>query len=370
MRATASYCSVILTSILSTALPFSLAFAPPTGTLSTISHGKLLFSSAPSTSSTSLRASSLDEESVAETIEDTIIENTSNKQKRVAILLCPAQFCVPKDYENLLAAILEDVQHRSKLVDVVATRVAPLPRTEWIKVAKQLPTKNFLDANLSVRVTLDWYFEAMEQALAEMFAEAGEDIEICVVGHSIGGWVARAYIGGLSGSSTAVHCLAKEKITSLITLGTPHISPESALVDQTRGLLREIAQDPSCSSTALHDRGVKITCVGSSGLAGNLLTSELEELIAATSYLPLIGRLGKDVRGDGIVPTDLAFMDAPARRVVIEKCLETGSPVRHAHVLPTPWNLWDGSAPSWELPEEITWYGSPGVVSQWFKYIE
>jgi triacylglycerol esterase/lipase EstA (alpha/beta hydrolase family) len=89
-------------------------------------------------------------------------------------------------------------------VEIVATRVAPLPRTEWIKVAKQLPTKNFIDANLSVKVTLDWYFEAIERGLSELLAEAGgksnmDDVEICVIGHSIGGWVARAYLGGLSG---------------------------------------------------------------------------------------------------------------------------------------------------------------------------
>lgn len=118
-----------------------------------------------------------------------------NKQKRLAILLCPAQFCVPVDYEELLATIQT---HPQSNVEVVATCVAPLPRTEWIKVAKQLPTKNFLDANLSVKVTLDWYFDAMETALADLFAEGGDDVEVCVIGHSIGGWVARAYLGGLS----------------------------------------------------------------------------------------------------------------------------------------------------------------------------
>lgn len=66
-------------------------------------------------------------------------------------------------------------------------------------MAKQLPTKSFLDASLDVRVTLDWYFDAIEEGLSELFAEGGEDIEVCLVGHSIGGWVARAYLGGMSG---------------------------------------------------------------------------------------------------------------------------------------------------------------------------
>lgn len=89
--------------------------------------------------------------------------------------------------------------HLPPNTDVVASRVAPLPRTEWIKVARQLPTKRFIDAELDVGVTLDWYFDAIEDALAELFAESGEDVEICLVGHSIGGWVARAYLGGMSG---------------------------------------------------------------------------------------------------------------------------------------------------------------------------
>ncbi|KAL7518184.1 hypothetical protein ACHAWF_000179, partial [Thalassiosira exigua] len=207
------------------------------------------------------------------------------------------------------------------------------------KVARQLPTKDFVDATLSVQVTLDWYFDAIERGLAELFAEGGDVVNVCVLGHSIGGWVARAYLGGLGGSSSAVYRLAKDRITSLVTLGTPHTSPKSALVDQTRGLLYEIAASPACSSRALVNRGVKVTCVGSLGLRGKLLTTELEELVAATSYLPLVGRFGPDVRGDEIVPTELAFMEAPARRVEIERCSETGSAVRHAHVLPTPWNL-------------------------------
>ena len=58
-------------------------------------------------------------------------------------------------------------------------------------------------------------------------------------------------------SSTAIYRHAKDKVSSLVTLGTPHISPESALVDQTRGLLREIASSDACSSQSLYDREKK-----------------------------------------------------------------------------------------------------------------
>ena len=163
--------------------------------------------------------------------------------------------------------------------------------------------------------------------------------------------------------------MAAERVSSLITLGTPHISPESALVDQTRGLLREIAEAPACSPEALAERGIDITCVCSSSLSGNFLTTDVEQLVAASSYLPLLGKIGGDVSGDGIVPLDLAFMESPARKIEIEKCEVTGAPVRHSHVLPTPWNLWDGYAPSIKLPDEFVSYVSDGVIPQWAQYI-
>lgn len=113
---------------------------------------------------------------------------------RVSILVCPAQFCVPDDYQVLF----ENLRSADCNVQVGTTIVAPLPRTEWIKVAKQLPTKNFWDATLPVHETLGWYFDAIESGLSEIFAKEGPEAKVCIIGHSIGGWVARAYLGGLS----------------------------------------------------------------------------------------------------------------------------------------------------------------------------
>lgn len=112
----------------------------------------------------------------------------------LSILLCPAQFCVPADYNVLFENLRKELGNDR----IRSCRVAPLPRTEWIKVAKSLPTMDYINAELSVFQTLDWYFVAIETSLTEIFAQDGKDAEICFIGHSIGGWVARAYIGGLS----------------------------------------------------------------------------------------------------------------------------------------------------------------------------
>jgi len=293
------------------------------------------------------------------------------KLERVALLVCPAQFCVPDDYavlfENLRALSSDDAATLA-WPRIGTCVVAPLPRTEWIRVARQLPTRAFWDARLPVHSTLDWYFDAIEKGLAQIFAQEGEDVRICIVGHSIGGWVARAYLGGLGRTSSAVYRLASTQVSSLITLGTPHVSPELALVDQTRGLLREIADAESCSPETLAARGIDVTCVCSQGLDGNFWTTNVEELVAASSYWPLSGSFRG--AGDGIVPLSLAFMEEPSRRIVVESCGATMLPVRHSHVVPTPWNLWNGYAPSIILPDAtFPSYVSKGVVAQWAQYI-
>jgi hypothetical protein len=289
-------------------------------------------------------------------------------KKKVAVLVCPAQFCVPADY-----ACLEE-QLRRLVPELQTFIVAPLPRTEWIKVAQQLPTVAFVQAKLPVLETLSWYFDAIEQGLSEIFAssdsEDGGDVSICIIGHSIGGWVARAYLGGLALSSTAAHQLALQRVSSLVTLGTPHTSPDTALVDQTRGLLAAIAASPSCHPQALIDAiGLDITCVCGSGVRGKFWTTNLEEIVAASSYLPLTGKVN-DVEGDGIVPLDLAFLEAPARRVELATCTITQQPIRHCHVVPTPWNLWNGYQASIGLAsKDFPSYVSEGVVHQWAQYV-
>jgi hypothetical protein len=183
-------------------------------------------------------------------------------------------------------------------------------------------------------------------------------------------------------SSTSIFRMTRLQCSSLITLGTPHLVSPFALVDQTRGLISEIEQTPSCSPRALQEEhGIDITCVCSSGVNGNFWdgfstatssTAPLETLIAAASYLPLVGTM--NTRGDGIVPLPVAFLE-DTRHVILEQCSVSNKFIIHSHVLPTPWNLWNGTAPSISLlsssndDDTYVSYVSPGVVSQWAPYI-
>ena len=296
----------------------------------------------------------------AETTPSTDALQHSNEEegtRNISILVCPAQFCVPADYDD----ILQDL--RETLPGIGHALTVPLSRTDWIKVARQLPTKEFFTAELPVEETLRWYFASIEQGIAEILANSDDpsNVRICIVGHSIGGWVARAYLGGLSRSSTAVGRAVQEGklVSSLITLGTPHVLGENALVDQTRGLVSAIEATEACHPRAFQDRGINVVCVASCGIQGKFLSTDISELVAASSYGPLSGNWTNV--GDGIVPADLAFLEDPAERIMVDQA-------EHIHVLPTPWNLWDASAPSIRL--ELESYFSRTAMTKWTAFIQ
>jgi pimeloyl-ACP methyl ester carboxylesterase len=287
----------------------------------------------------------------------TAIAATAAASTRVSILLCPAQFCVPADYDRILDDLNKYIPNLGYSV------TAPLSRRDWIKVARQLPTRRFFTAELPVEETLRWYFQAMEAGLADILAresESNEKTTICIVGHSIGGWVARAYLAGLSQSSTAIGRAVQQqqRVSSLVTLGTPNTMVDTSLVDQTRGLLSAIAATPSAHPRSFQQRGISVACVASAAIQGQLFTSNVQQLVAATSYGPLSGNWA--AVGDGIVPIDLAFLDDPAERVIVDKA-------EHIHVLPTPWNLWDGTAPS--IPLGLDSYFGADAMAKWAPYV-
>jgi ferredoxin-like protein FixX len=197
-------------------------------------------------SSKIISVSATKEEEEQQQQESTQEQKHRHCRNKISILVCPAQFCVPDDYN-----ILFDDLHSDDTIEIGTCVVCQLPQTEWIKVAKQLPTINFVQGTLNVPKTLDWYFISIETAATTIFSTELQygniNPSICIIGHSIGGWIARAYLGGMSQSSTAIYPALVNACTSLITFGTPHSVSNNAIVDQTRGLINSIDSTSMCT---------------------------------------------------------------------------------------------------------------------------
>lgn len=201
-----------------------------------------------------------------------------------------------------------------------------------------------------------------------MEADFAPDVPISFLGHSIGGWVARSYIGEVLGQDARL-----QRICSLVTLGTPHNTPPKdswlSAIDQTRGLLSFINREfpsgfplPSSAVTCVAGKGTRAPSSVQGLLEGlsekiwdeSMGRSKLlEQLVALASYLPLSGEaLG--VEGDGLIPVGTAVMPGCAS-LVLEDC-------NHADFVPTPGR-------SLKLPETYKWYGSPQFIDQWTKFL-
>jgi len=278
---------------------------------------------------------------------------------KVPVILCPAQFGTPADYKEFVG-LMEDRGF--------AVYPAPLSRFDWLKIVPATLTKEFLTAQLKPAKTLGFFYEAIDKALEEVDRVHGSEEQVVFLGHSIGGWVARSYIGERLGEEGA------KRIRSLVTLGTPNNAPPKdsivSSLDQTRGLLTYI-NDKFPSGYPLQASAVG--CVAGSGTAvpekigevfenaGDKLwdaevgrSKLLEEVVALSSYLPLSGKaLG--VKGDGLIPVETALIGGECKSVVLQDC-------NHAGFVPTP-------GPSLMLPKSYLWYGSEELIDEWINML-
>lgn len=223
------------------------------------------------------------------------------------VILCPQQFGgKPGDYTALTAAL------RAKGHPVYLARISAL---QWLSIVKSAVSKAYFEGTLEPSKTLPFYNNAINEAIARMdanHANNGAFPEFSLLSHSIGGWVARAWLGEIASESV------KERCRKYVSLGTPHSEPPAdslvAKVDQTRGLLKYINDRfpgayYSVNNPEKDDKNCNIeyTCVASKGVPGKLEFFKLDSLLAFASYFALCGQ--GDVEGDGITPVKGALLD-------------------------------------------------------------
>jgi triacylglycerol esterase/lipase EstA (alpha/beta hydrolase family) len=175
----------------------------------------------------------------------------------------------------------------------------------------------------------------LDQTVKSLMQETGSD-RVNLVGHSAGGWICRIYLGEIPydvhPGDQGKPCLwqAHPQVTTLVTLGTPHVSQE-------RWTKRNLDFVKQHYPGAFYP-SVKYVCVAGKAIYGK---RDWANWFVYSSYELTCGK--GDCWGDGITPIESAHL-AGADNLTLENVLHS----------PRPGKLW---------------YGSPEVVKAWATHL-
>jgi triacylglycerol esterase/lipase EstA (alpha/beta hydrolase family) len=178
--------------------------------------------------------------------------------------------------------------------------------------------------------------QVLDQTVKQVMQETGSD-RVNLIGHSAGGWISRIYLGevpyDIHPGDMGKACLwkAHPAVSTLVTLGTPHVSRE-------RWTKRNLDFVKNHYPGAFHPT-VHYVCVAGKAIFGQ---RRWGQWFAYSSYELTIGR--GDTWGDGITPIEAAHLEG-AENILLEGVLHSPRP-------------------------DKLWYGSESVVQQWAKYLQ
>jgi len=221
-----------------------------------------------------------------------------------------------------------------------SAEVVPITRLSWLRIARGVTSRRFWTYDSEPQDLFSFYLKETERTVLESFEKSGGQ-KVTLVGHSAGGWLARAILG--DGDFNGDRRVPSSDVCcGLISLGTPHFPPSNIEADMTRGCLRFV--DKCFPGTHLKNRGISYTSVGSGEvLADKSANQGTRERFAHQSYTAVIGEdVLRGEAGDGVVP--LSRMHLPG-----------------AHNITLP-----GVYHSIDAPR-LRWYGGPEVITQWLS---
>lgn len=231
----------------------------------------------------------------------------------------------------------------------------PVQRRDWVRVAGGLLDVNFYtNKALPTGSGYGWYLKRFRDTIDEACAKSGGQ-RVFVIGHSAGGWLARAGMAdGVWNLQTRTR--TADRICGLATLGAIHKPPISVASCVTRGALA--FTDTEYPGAFLKDDGIGYVSVGGDAIVGDKSQVEVETAadqayatrgegssarVAYTSYEAVCGR--GDVTGDGVVPLEWTQLEGAKQlrlKGVLHSINEAGT------TIPTD-----------------RWYGSENVIDRW-----
>jgi pimeloyl-ACP methyl ester carboxylesterase len=246
-------------------------------------------------------------------------------------------------------------------------RILPVERIEWARVIfglilaivwRPLATPSGPAYN--------WFVQRLRNAVDEAHAQSGGE-RVLLVGHSAGGWLARAMLadGTWQTADGKSEGCAADKVSGLVTLGTPHFAPPEGFPDMTLGVLKFVNDE--YPGAFLAAAGIAYVTVGGDAIVGSKSpaaaaaappSSKVDSAyakrgegsaarVAFNSYEMVCGR--GDVTGDGVVPLSYTQLEGATQlelKGVLHSINEAGTTV----------------------PTE-RWYGSENVVDRWLPAV-
>jgi pimeloyl-ACP methyl ester carboxylesterase len=288
------------------------------------------------------------------------------QNKRRPIVILPGFGNASRDYEapfgNADASLAAALARRG----FTNVHVVPIERKDWIKVGKMIFTSGYWTGNLnSTDPGYTWYLERVKETVeaAQKDAAASSSApstsssnsnKVVLVGHSAGGWLARAFLGQHQFKSNPLdnnEDAPNEAIAAVITLGTPHSPPpaRSKVKDMTGGALKWVNE--TWPGAYYASSGVKYITVGSRAVVGDRKAGrQTLPGYSFGSYRQVLGR-GHKVEGDAVVPLKSALLDG-AEHVILDDVLHSMSRL--------------GTFEE-EAGNGVTWYGSDSIVDHWLS---
>lgn len=237
----------------------------------------------------------------------------------------------------------------------------PVKRSDWVRVAGGLLDMGFYtNSALPTGRGYGWYIKRLKECVDIAYEESGGE-RVLLIGHSAGGWLARAAMGdGTWDEATGVR--TADRVRCLATIGAIHKEPATAGSCVTRGALAYTNE--MYPGAYLAGEGTAYVSVGGDAIVGNSAKDMPEDAtdadmayavrgegnaqrVAYTSYEAVCGE--GEVTGDGVVP--LAWSELPgARHVPLEGVLHSINEA--GTTIPTD-----------------RWYGADGVVDRWLPAV-
>lgn len=304
-----------------------------------------------------------------------IASSTISSNGYCPVVICPGFGNDIVDYDTPLGQ-RKDVGLRACLerrgFDAKKIYTVPIQRPDWIRVAGGLlDIPDFYTCNAKpTGLGYGWYIDRLKKTVDLAFEESGGE-KVILIGHSAGGWLARAAMGNgdwdhqstekKEDDDDVVGTVVKtsDRVRALATLGAIHKAPLDESTCVTRGALK---YTDSTYPGAFLD-GVCYVTVGGTAITGDEnipedVESDRDEFyskrgegsasrVAFTSYEAVAGR--GDLVGDGVVPIEWTQLEG-AKNInlpgVLHSINEAGT------TIPTD-----------------RWYGSEMVIDRWLDQL-